>query len=357
MNIKNIRNFSIVAHIDHGKSTIADRLLLLTGSVTQREFQNQLLDSMEIERERGITIKASAVTMNIQRDGVEYMLNLIDTPGHVDFSYEVSRALTACEGALLVVDAAQGVEAQTVANAYLAINEDLEILPVLNKVDLPAAQPDVVLEEIENIIGIDATECYLVSAKTGIGMQELLDGIIDKLPAPADRSDEPLRALIFDSHFDDYRGVICYIRVVSGKITKGQKVNLMSSGGNYVITELGKFKPKMVQIDEIGCGEVGYMIANIKSLSDVRIGDTVTDAISPAPDPLPGYEPPMQMVFSDFYPADSADYPKMKAAFEKLALNDSSFTYTPQNSPALGFGFRCGFLGLLHMEIIQERLE
>ncbi|MGE4285750.1 MAG: translation elongation factor 4 [Phycisphaerae bacterium] len=357
MNIKNIRNFSIVAHIDHGKSTIADRMMLLCGAVTEREFHNQLLDSMDIERERGITIKASAVTMKVLRDGQEYMLNLIDTPGHVDFSYEVSRALTACEGALLVVDASQGVEAQTVANAYLAVDANLEIIPVINKIDLPAAQPEVVMEEIENVLGIDAEECYQVSAKSGLGMNELIDAIIEKLPAPQDRSSEHLRALIFDSHFDDYRGVICYIRVVSGSIKKGQKISMMGSGGSYVITDLGKFTPKMVEVPEIGCGEVGYMIANIKSLSDVRIGDTVTDSTNPAPDALPGYEPPMQMVFSDFYPADSGDYSKMKAAFEKLALNDSSFTYVPQNSPALGFGFRCGFLGLLHMEIIQERLE
>jgi GTP-binding protein LepA len=352
-----IRNFSIVAHIDHGKSTIADRLLLLTGSVSEREFHEQLLDSMDIERERGITIKASAVTMEAEYKGQKYMLNLIDTPGHVDFSYEVSRALTACEGALLVVDAAQGVEAQTVANAYLAVDANLELLPVLNKVDLPAAQPDVVAEEIEHVLGIPGEECYKVSAKSGIGMDELLGAIIEKLPAPQNRNNEPTRALVFDSHFDGYRGVICYVRVFSGSLKKGQKVEFMGEKSTYTVTELGKFKPAMTEIDTLSSGEVGYLIANIKSIADVNIGDTVTDAVHPAPDPLPGYKPPMQMVFSDFYPTDSAEYPKMRAAFDKLALNDSSFTYMPQNSPALGFGFRCGFLGLLHMEIIQERLE
>ncbi|MFI4911073.1 MAG: translation elongation factor 4 [Sedimentisphaeraceae bacterium JB056] len=352
-----IRNFSIVAHIDHGKSTIADRLMLITGAVTEREFHEQLLDSMELERERGITIKASAVTMETEYKGQKYMLNLIDTPGHVDFSYEVSRALTACEGALLVVDAAQGVEAQTVANAYLAVDANLELLPVLNKVDLPAAQPDVVAEEIEHVLGIPGEDCHKVSAKSGVGMEQLLEAIIEKLPAPKDRNDEPTRALVFDSHFDGYRGVICYIRMFSGSLQKGQKIEFMGEKSSYVITELGKFKPSMTEVDTLSSGEVGYLIANIKSIADVNIGDTITDAVHPAPDPLPGYQPPMQMVFSDFYPTDSSDYPKMRAAFEKLALNDSSFTYIPQNSPALGFGFRCGFLGLLHMEIIQERLE
>ena len=357
MSIENIRNFSIVAHIDHGKSTVADRLMLLTGTVTEREFHQQLLDSMELERERGITIKASAVTMEYEHNGKKYMLNLIDTPGHVDFHYEVSRALAACEGAILVVDAAQGVEAQTVANAYLAVDADLEILPVLNKVDLPAAQPEVVVEEVESVLGISRNECFMVSAKSGVGMNELLEAIVTLLPAPQDRSNEPTAALIFDSHFDGYRGVICYIRVFAGKLRTGQKIKLMGSNRSYIITELGKFKPGMTAIDELGTGEVGYLIANIKSLADVTIGDTVTDDVHPCAEPLPGYAPPMQMVFSDFYPADSSDYPKMKAAFEKLVLNDSSFTYSPQNSPALGFGFRCGFLGLLHMEIIQERLE
>ncbi|AQQ70782.1 Elongation factor 4 [Limihaloglobus sulfuriphilus] len=357
MGTEHIRNFSIVAHIDHGKSTIADRLLLMTGSVTEREFHQQLLDSMDLERERGITIKASAVTMDYVHEGQKYMINFIDTPGHVDFHYEVSRALAACEGALLVVDSSQGVEAQTVANAYLAVEAGLEIIPVLNKVDLPAAQPEVAAEEVETILGFSHDECYMVSAKSGLGMKELLTAIVEKLPAPLDRSNEALRALIFDSHFDGYRGVICYVRVVSGELKTGQKIMLMGSNRNYNVTELGKFKPQMVAVDSLGTGEVGYLIANIKSLADVTVGDTITDDANPADTPLPGYNPPMQMVFSDFYPADTGDYPKMKAAFEKLALNDSSFSFTPQNSPALGFGFRCGFLGLLHMEIIQERLE
>jgi GTP-binding protein LepA len=357
MGTKHIRNFSIVAHIDHGKSTIADRLLLMTGAVSERDFHQQLLDSMDLERERGITIKASAVTMDYVHEGQKYMINLIDTPGHVDFHYEVSRALAACEGALLVVDSSQGVEAQTVANAYLAVEAGLEIIPVLNKVDLPAAQPEVAAEEVETILGFGHDECYMVSAKSGLGMNELLKAIVEKLPAPPDRSDEPLRALIFDSHFDGYRGVICYVRIVSGELKNGQKIMLMGSNRSYYVTELGKFKPQMVPVDSLGTGEVGYLIANIKSLADVTVGDTITDDANPAKDPLPGYNPPMQMVFSDFYPADTGDYPKMKAAFEKLALNDSSFSFMPQNSPALGFGFRCGFLGLLHMEIIQERLE
>ena len=357
MTTEHIRNFSIVAHIDHGKSTIADRLMLMTDTVTEREFHQQLLDSMDLERERGITIKASAVTMEYEHDGEKYMLNLIDTPGHVDFHYEVSRALAACEGALLVVDASQGVEAQTVANAYLAVEAGLEIIPVLNKIDLPAAQPEVVAEEIETVLGFSQNECHMVSAKSGLGMDELLQAIITELPAPPDRSDEALKALIFDSHFDGYRGVICYIRIVSGSISTGQKIRLMGSGGNYIVTELGKFRPRMESVEKLSTGEVGYLIANIKSLADVTVGDTITDDAHPAEEPLPGYNPPMQMVFSDFYPADTSDYPKMKAAFDKLALNDSSFSFTPQNSPALGFGFRCGFLGLLHMEIIQERLE
>ena len=357
MGTEHIRNFSIVAHIDHGKSTVADQLMLKTGAVTKREFQEQLLDSMELERERGITIKASAVTMPYVYDGTEYMINLIDTPGHVDFHYEVSRALAACEGALLVVDAAQGVEAQTVANAYLAVEANLEIVPVLNKVDLPAAQPDVVAEEIHSVLGFKPSECFHVSAKSGLGMDELLRAVVELLPPPEDKSEKDTAALIFDSHFDEYRGVVCYVRVFEGKLKVGQKVTLMGTNQSYFITELGKFMPRQVKFNEIGCGEVGYIIANIKSLSDVTIGDTVTDAVHPTPKPLPGYNPPMQMVFSDFYPCDTKDYIKMRAAFDKLTLNDSSFTFVPQSSPALGFGFRCGFLGLLHMEIIQERLE
>lgn len=357
MNTELIRNFSIIAHIDHGKSTLADRMLELTGTVTGREAREQILDDMELERERGITIKASAVTMGYVYEGKKYMLNLIDTPGHVDFHYEVSRALAACEGAILVVDATQGVEAQTVANAYLAAGAGAEILGVINKVDLPAAQPDVVGDEIENVLGIRKNECFHISAKSGIGVKELLDAVVAFLPAPEDRSDEATAALIFDSHCDEYRGVICYVRVFSGSLRVKQKIRFMGSGNSYIITELGKFMPKMMAVDELGTGEVGYLIANIKRLADVTVGDTITDEYEPAAKPLTGYEPPMQMVFSDFYPGNDTEYSKLRAAFDKLALNDSSFSFVPQNSPALGFGFRCGFLGLLHMEIIQERLE
>ena len=357
MKQENIRNFCIIAHIDHGKSTLADRILQATNTISDREFKEQLLDSMDLERERGITIKASAVTMNYRHEGQTYMLNLIDTPGHVDFSYEVSRAMTACEGALLVVDCTQGVEAQTVANAYLAIDSDLEIVPVINKVDLPAAQEEVTAEELEHVLGIRAEECYAISAKSGLGVPELLSAIIDKLPPPAETSEKSLRALVFDSHFDDYRGVICYVRVVSGTLSLNQKIRMMSTERSYVITELGKFKPQMVRVDQLGEGEVGYVIASIRELADVQIGDTITDETHPTQTPLPGYQPPVQMVFSDFYPGTTTDFSKLRAAFEKLRLNDASFTFTPQSSPALGFGFRCGFLGLLHMEIIQERLE
>jgi GTP-binding protein LepA len=357
MSTEHIRNFSIIAHIDHGKSTLADRVLELTGAVSKREAKDQLLDSMDLERERGITIKASAVTMNYTYEGKEYMLNLIDTPGHVDFHYEVSRSLAACEGALLVVDATQGVEAQTVANAYLAVETGVEIMGVINKVDLPAAQPDVVGEEIEHILGIRKNECFHISAKSGLGVEELLEAIVTLLPPPVDRSDEPPAALIFDSHCDDYRGVICYVRIFAGSLKTKQKIRLMGSGRTYVISELGKFAPKMTPMDELGTGEVGYVIANIRKLADVTIGDTITDDLAPIAKALPGYEPPMQMVFSDFYPGNNTDYPKLRAAFDKLAMNDASFSFVPQSSPALGFGFRCGFLGLLHMEIIQERLE
>ncbi len=354
--IEHIRNFSIVAHIDHGKSTLADRLLERTGAITEREMKEQLLDDMDLERERGITIKASAVTMRYTYKGVVYMLNLIDTPGHVDFHYEVSRALTACEGALLV-DAGQGVEAQTVANAYLAVENGCEILGVINKIDLPAAQPDRVAEEVEHILGLNRAECLPISAKTGQGIDALLEAIVTKLPGPEDKSDRPAAALIFDSHADEYRGVICYVRVFEGKLKARQRIQLMGTNRAYTITELGKFTPRMTPAGEIGTGEVGYIIANIKELSDVTIGDTITDAAEPTSRPLPGYKPPMQMVFSDFYPGGSTDYPRLRTAFEKLALNDASFSFVPQNSPALGFGFRCGFLGLLHMEIVQERLE
>ncbi len=352
-----IRNFSIIAHIDHGKSTLADRILELTGAITQRQAREQLLDDMELERERGITIKASAVTLDYEHAGKKYMLNLIDTPGHVDFHYEVSRALTACEGALLVVDASQGVEAQTVANAYMAIDAGAELIGVINKVDLPAAQPDVVAEEIEHIIGIKKNECFHISAKTGRGVPELLEAVVTLLPSPKDRSSEPAAALIFDSLCDEYRGVICYVRLFAGSLKVKQKVRLMGTGLSYTISELGKFTPTMTPVSELSAGDVGYVIANIRKLADVTVGDTITDEAHPAGEPLPGYVPPMQMVFSDFYPGNNTDYPRLRAAFDKLALNDASFSFIPQNSPALGFGFRCGFLGLLHMEIIQERLE
>ena len=357
MSIEHIRNFSIIAHIDHGKSTLADRILELTGAISQREAKEQLLDSMDLERERGITIKASAVTMHYSHEGTEYMLNLIDTPGHVDFHYEVSRALAACEGALLVVDASQGVEAQTLANAYLAIDNGVELMGVINKVDLPAAQPDIVAEEIEHIIGIRKNECFHISAKSGTGVPELLEAIVTLLPPPEDHSDKPAAALIFDSRCDEYRGVICYVRVFAGSLKVKQKIRLMGSGRSYLISELGKFTPQPKPVEQLGTGEVGYVIANIRQLADVTIGDTITDEANPAAEPLPGYHPPMQMVFSDFYPGNNTDYPKLRLAFDKLTLNDASFSFVPQSSPALGFGFRCGFLGLLHMEIVQERLE
>ncbi len=357
MGTEHIRNFSIIAHIDHGKSTLADRILELTGVVTPRQAREQILDSMDLERERGITIKASAVTMPYEYKGKKYMLNLIDTPGHVDFHYEVSRSLAACEGALLVVDASQGVEAQTVANAYLAVENGVELIGVINKTDLPAAQPDVVAEEIEHIIGINKNECFHISAKVGTGIPELLEAVVTLLPAPTDRSTEPTAALVFDSRCDDYRGVICYVRVFAGSLKVRQKIRLMGNSRTYLIAELGKFSPEPTPIDALGTGEVGYVIANIRQLADVTIGDTITDDANPAPVALAGYKPPMQMVFSDFYPGNNTEYPKLRAAFDKLSLNDASFSFSPQNSPALGFGFKCGFLGLLHMEIVQERLE
>ncbi len=355
--MKNIRNFCIVAHIDHGKSTLADRILQLTGAVEAREFHDQMLDSMDLERERGITIKASAVTMQYKYENVPYMLNLIDTPGHVDFHYEVSRAMAACEGAILVVDATQGVEAQTVANAYMAIEHDLEIIPVINKIDLPAAQPDVVASEIEHVLGLRKNECFQVSAKSGKGVDELMEAIVTLLPGPRTIGHKETAALIFDSHFDDYRGVICYVRVFSGKLEVGNRVCFMGAQRSYQITELGKLTPSPQKVSTLSAGEVGYVIANIKQLADISIGDTITDESRPAPEPLPGYQKPVQMVFSDFYPGTTTDYTHLREAFDKLQLNDTSFSFVPQSSPALGFGFRCGFLGLLHMEIIQERLE
>jgi GTP-binding protein LepA len=352
-----IRNFSIIAHIDHGKSTLSDRLLQRAGAITEREMRGQMLDSMDLERERGITIKASAVTVKHLHDGEEFMLNFIDTPGHVDFHYEVRKALQACEGALLVVDSTQGVQAQTVANAYAALEQDLEIIPVINKIDLPSSQPELVAEEIEQILGFPAEEAIFVSAKSGVGIDELLHALCKNLPGPKSSNDEFVRGLIFDSHYDDYRGVVVYVRMVDGTITKGQKIKLMGTGREYPITELGKFLPKETRVDRIGPGEVGYVVATIKDIHDVRVGDTLTDANSPAPKPLPGYEKVQQMVFCDFYPGGSTQYEDLRDAVDRLSLNDSSFTFAPESSDALGFGFRCGFLGLLHMEIVQERLE
>jgi GTP-binding protein LepA len=356
-----IRNFSIIAHIDHGKSTLADRLLQATHAVSDREAKAQLLDDMDLERERGITIKASAVTVQHVHQGRTYMLNFIDTPGHVDFSYEVSRALKACEGALLVVDAAQGVEAQTVVNAYLAIEQDLEIIPVLNKIDLPGARPDHVAMEVEQVLGFPAEDCLRVSAKTGEGIPELLTAIIEKLPPPRHPEMDETRALIFDAVYDDYRGVIVYIRLFDGSLKVGDRIRMMGLGRTFQITELGKYTPKQSKVDALHAGETGYLIAAIKTLGDVRVGDTVTLDLRPASRALPGYEPPQQMVFCDFYPATTEkkgnDFEELRDAITRLSLNDASFTFQPVHSEALGFGFRCGFLGLLHMDIIQERLE
>ena len=352
-----IRNFSIIAHIDHGKSTLSDRLLMRVGAITEREFVEQILDDMDLERERGITIKASAVTVFYDHKGEQFMLNFIDTPGHVDFHYEVQKALQACEGAILVVDATQGVQAQTVANAYAAVEAGLEIIPVINKIDLPSARPVEVAEEIEQVLGYKAEDCILVSAKTGQGIDELLSQLCDRLPAPKGKPDAPARALIFDSLYDDYRGVIVYVRVVDGALYKGQKIRLMGTERDYQIADLGKLMPRPKQVDRIGTGEVGFLVASIKDLHDVRVGDTVTDGLRPAPTGLPGYRPIQQMVFCDFYPGGKTQYEELRDAMDRLQLNDSSFTFAPESSDALGFGFRCGFLGLLHMEIIQERLE
>ncbi len=352
-----IRNFSIIAHIDHGKSTLSDRLMMSAGAISEREFQNQMLDDMDLERERGITIKASAVTVNYVYGGEKFMLNFIDTPGHVDFHYEVRKALQACEGAILVVDATQGVQAQTVANAYAALEVGLEIIPVINKIDLPGARPVEVAEEIEQVLGFPAEDAILVSAKTGQGIDELLDRLCQRLPPPKGDPKAPTRALIFDSLYDDYRGVIVYCRVIDGELVKGQKIRLMGCGKDYSISSMGKLMPRPKLVDKIGNGEVGYIVAAIKDLHDVRVGDTLTDALRPAPEPLPGYKPVQQMVYCDFYPSGSTQYDELRDAMDRLSLNDSSFSFEPENNDALGFGFRCGFLGLLHMEIIQERLE
>ena len=355
---KNVRNFTIIAHIDHGKSTLADRLLEYTGAVSSRDMMEQVLDSMDLERERGITIKAHAVRLGYKADdGNEYVLNLIDTPGHVDFSYEVSRSLASCEGSLLIVDATQGVEAQTLANTYLALEHNHEIIPVINKIDLPGAEPQKVREQIENAIGIDCSEAILASAKEGIGTKEILEAIVRKVPPPAGTDEAPLKALIFDSWFDNYQGVIVLVRVFDGTVRPGMKMRLMAAGKEYEIDKVGVFRPKMEPVSQLSAGDVGYIIAGIKTVGDTKIGDTITDAARPAETPLSGYKEIKPMVFSGLYPVENIQYEELKNALEKLQLNDSSFRFEPETSSALGFGFRCGFLGLLHMEIIKERLE
>ncbi|OJW20288.1 MAG: elongation factor 4 [Planctomycetales bacterium 71-10] len=354
---KYIRNFSIVAHIDHGKSTLADQILLQSGAISQREFREQLLDDMDLERERGITIKARAVAINYVLDGQTYELNLIDTPGHVDFHYEVSRSLAACEGAILLVDSTQGVQAQTVANAYLAVAGDLAIVPALNKIDMQASRPDEIKEEIMTTLGIDPSEVLAVSGKTGAGVTDLFRAIVERVPPPAGDPKKPLRALIFDSKFDDYQGVVVYVRVVDGVLKVGQKIRLMAGETDYEVIGLGRFRPREVACDELGVGQVGYVVANIKKLSDVRIGDTVTQVPNPAVEALPGYEEPVQVVYCGLFPASHNQFDDLRTALQKLALNDCSFTFEPETSDALGFGFRCGFLGMLHMEIVQQRLE
>jgi GTP-binding protein LepA len=353
-----IRNFCIIAHIDHGKSTLADRILEFTGAITERDMMEQVLDQMDLERERGITIKLTAVRLIYKaRDGQEYMLNLIDTPGHVDFTYEVSRSLAACEGAILVVDASQGIEAQTLANVYLAVENNLEIVPVINKIDLPSAEPDRVRQEIEEVIGLDASQAILASAKSGIGIEDILEAIVKRIPPPKGEHSEPLRALIFDSNFNAYKGVISYLRVVDGQLEKGMQIKMMSSDRVFEVTEVGVFTPSLKVVDRLCVGEVGYLAASVKNVKDTRVGDTITDANNPATQSLLGYREATSMVFCGLYPVEATDYTDLRDALEKLKLNDASLRYEPETSAALGFGFRCGFLGLLHMEIVQERLE
>ncbi len=356
-NPKYIRNFSIIAHIDHGKSTLADQFLLITGAVSHREIQAQTLDSMDLERERGITIRMHPVTLHYTLGNQEYELNLIDTPGHVDFSYEVSRSLAACEGVVLLVDASQGVQAQTVANAFLALESDLTIVPALNKVDLQIARPDEIAAEMEQVLGIKPEEILRVSGKSGLGVAELIQAIVDRVPPPPGKEENPTQALVYNSHFDVYRGVVVYVRVKEGKLTKGQRIRLMRSGTEHEILDLGQFRPAMTSVKELSAGQVGYFVAQIKKIEDVHIGDTVTDAFHPATEPLVGYKEPKPMVFSGLYPISNQDFEILREALAKLKLNDSSFSFVPESSEGLGFGFRCGFLGMLHREVIQERLE
>ena len=355
---KHIRNFSIVAHIDHGKSTLADRLLEITGTLTRREMEEQVLDNMEIEKERGITIKSQAARLIYRRpNGEEYILNLIDTPGHVDFTYEVSRSLAACDGAILVVDATQGIQAQTLANCYLAIDNNLEVVPVINKIDLASARPEEVKQEIEDVIGIEAHDAPLVSAKSGLNVEDVLEAVVEKVPAPTGDEEAPLKALIFDSYYDSYKGVVSHVRIIDGKVKPGTKIKLMATNKVYEVTEVGVFTPAMLPIQELSAGDVGYITASIKNVRDARVGDTITEASRPTKESLPGYKPAVPMVYSGIYPVDGAKYEELKEALEKLQINDAALNFEPETSVALGFGFRCGFLGLLHMEIIQERIE